>query len=76
MAVQCKSCEEAFVWDDEVVKVESDFYHVSCVDLYPTGWVAFLKDECGDGYLGETENDDGSMAYEHFDGLLDDEDNE
>ena len=70
MTAQCKYCEESFKWDDEVIQVESDFYHVSCVKLYPTGWVAY----CGDEYLGETENDDGNMAYEYFDGLLDNTD--
>lgn len=56
----CKSCIEPFRWDDDVILVEDDIYHKDCVSLYPTGYFAMLDDEP----LGETENEDGSMAFE------------
>jgi hypothetical protein len=66
---KCASCEEKFVWNDDVIIVEDDLYHKDCVELYPTGYFAMLDGEP----LGETENDDGQMACEIIDGLLDDE---
>lgn len=59
----CKACSEPFHWDDEVIEVKDEFYHKKCVELYPTGYFAMLDDEP----LGETENDDGSMAFEILD---------
>jgi hypothetical protein len=56
----CKACEEPFNWDDDVVEVKNEFYHKDCVSLYPTGYFAMLDDEP----LGETENEDGSIAFE------------
>lgn len=61
----CNACDDPFHWEDEVVIVDDEHYHKDCVELYPTGYVAFLDDNC----LGETENDDGQSAYE----ILDDE---
>ena len=64
----CKVCDDPFVWDDKVVIIDDESYHKDCLELYPTGYYAML-----DGNpLGETENEDGQMAYEIFDGLLDD----
>ncbi|MCP1159316.1 hypothetical protein [Bacillus infantis] len=71
---KCVACDDKFKWDDQVVIVDDDPYHKDCLDLYPTGYYAFL----GDKPLGETENEDGQMAYELIDGLLteDEEDEE
>lgn len=55
---KCQSCLEEFKWDDEVIEVRDEYYHKDCVTLYPTGYVAFLDEDC----LGETENEDGCMA--------------
>lgn len=55
---KCGACSEEFSWDDDVVEVKNEFYHKDCVELYPIGYFAMLDDEP----LGETENDDGSMA--------------
>ncbi|KQL17664.1 hypothetical protein [Cytobacillus solani] len=66
---KCASCEDEFVWNDDVIIVEDNLYHKDCVTLYPTGYVAFIDDE----FLGETENDDGQMAYEIIDDLLNDD---
>jgi hypothetical protein len=68
----CEACEDAFEWDDNVIVVGDDLYHKDCVNLYPTGFVAFI----GDDFLGETENEGGQMAYEIIDGLLTDNDEE
>ncbi|WP_079709731.1 hypothetical protein [Paraliobacillus ryukyuensis] len=57
---KCGACNEEFNWDDDVVEVNGEFYHKDCVTLYPTGYFAMLDDEP----LGETENDDGNMAFE------------
>ena len=63
---ECKYCEEEFVWDDDVILVNDELYHKDCVKLYPTGYVVYVDDE----FLGESENDEGSMAYEYIDDLL------
>lgn len=68
MAV-CKECDENFEWQDDVIQVGDNFYHKDCVEIYPTGYSAFI----GDDYLGETENHDGSMACEFFPDLLDED---
>lgn len=65
----CKACDDPFNWNDDVIEVSDDLYHKDCVTLYPTGFVAFIGDEC----LGETENEDGQMACEIIDDLLNDD---
>lgn len=60
---RCKACEETFTWNEDVILVNDDVYHKDCVQLYPTGYVAYIGDE----FLGETENDDGSSAYDILD---------
>ena len=65
---KCEVCEEEFEWNDYVVIVDEGFYHKDCVSLYPTGYYAMLDGEP----LGETENEDGQMACEIIDDLLDD----
>ena len=66
---KCEACDDKFKWDDTVVIVNDTLYHADCLDLYPTGFYAMLDDNP----LGETENDDGQMAYELIDGLLEDD---
>lgn len=66
---KCTSCEDKFKWNDQVVIVDDNLYHKDCLDLYPTGYYAFIDGEP----LGETENEDGEMAYEIIDGLLTDD---
>lgn len=66
---KCGACEEPFVWDDEVINVNDTLYHKDCIKLYPIGYVAYLDDE----FLGETENEDGQMACEILEDLLDDD---
>jgi hypothetical protein len=56
----CKACEDSFDWRDDVIVVDDDYYHKNCVELYPIGYIAMLDDQP----LGETENDDGTMAFE------------
>ena len=55
----CKACDEPFRWIDDVVVADDEPYHKGCVELYPTGYYAFLNGEP----LGETENE-GCMAFE------------
>jgi len=57
---KCGACSETFSWDNDVIEVDRNYYHKDCVTLYPVGYFAMLDDEP----LGETENDDGSMAFE------------
>ncbi|TCI99959.1 hypothetical protein [Cytobacillus praedii] len=66
---KCVSCEDEFLWNDTVIIVDDKLYHKDCLELYPTGFYAMLDGEP----LGETENDDGQMAYEIIDELLDDD---
>lgn len=56
----CPACDDYFEYDDRIVEVNDKFYHDKCVELYPTGYVAYLNDE----FLGETENEDGQSAYD------------
>jgi hypothetical protein len=65
---RCVACKDEFRWNDDVIIVDDNLYHKDCVTLYPTGYVAFIDDD----FLGETENEDGQMACEIIDGLLDD----
>lgn len=66
---ECAACKDEFLWDDDVVIVDDSFYHKDCIDIYPIGYFAML-----DGNpLGETENDDGQMACEVIDDLLDED---
>jgi len=60
---RCKACEETFVWNEDVILVNDEVYHKDCVQLYPIGYYAMLDDEP----LGETENDEGSSAYDILD---------
>lgn len=57
---RCKACEETFIWNEDVILVNDEVYHKDCVTLCPTGYYAMLDGEP----LGETENDDGSSAYD------------
>lgn len=59
----CKECGEYFRAYEEVVQVRNDYYHKSCVTLYPTNYCAFIGDE----YLGETENGDGELVFNWLD---------
>ena len=69
MNSKCKACEDLFEWDDIVIVVDDDIYHKDCLELYPTGFFAMLDGEP----LGETENEDGDMACEYIDELLESE---
>lgn len=60
---RCKACEETFTWNEDVILVNDDVYHKDCVELYPIGYFAMLDGEP----LGETENEDGSSAYDILD---------
>jgi hypothetical protein len=65
---KCEACEDSFEWNDNVIIINDKLFHKDCVTLYPTGYVAFIDDEC----LGETENEVGQMACEIIDELLND----
>ncbi|KAB8139288.1 hypothetical protein F9U64_01295 [Gracilibacillus oryzae] len=60
---RCESCNDPINWDDTVILVEDDVYHKDCVELYPTGYFAMIDGEP----IGETENDNGGVAWEYFD---------
>lgn len=62
---KCKACDDSFKWNDDVIDVADNLYHKDCLNLYPTGFVAYLDDE----FLGEPENEDGQMACEIIDTL-------
>lgn len=57
---RCEACKDQFKWDDDIVIAGDEMYHTNCVEIYPTGYFAFLNGNP----LGETENDDGQSAYE------------
>ena len=60
---RCEACHDHFFQHDDIVVVNDEFYHKDCVSLYPIGYIAMLDGE----FLGETENEDGSSAYEILD---------
>lgn len=60
---KCEVCKNPFHWIDQVVIVHDELYHDGCVTLYPMGFFAMLRGEP----LGETENEDGSSAYDVLD---------
>lgn len=60
---KCEVCGENFSWNSEVVIIDDSLYHKDCISLYPTGYYAMLDGEP----LGETENEDGEMAFEILD---------
>ena len=64
---KCTACEDKFIWSDQVVIVDDNYYHKDCVTLVPTGYYALINDEP----LGETENEDGQRAWTIIGGLLD-----
>jgi len=63
---KCNACNDEFVWNDDVVIVNDEYYHKDCLTLVPAGFYALLDGEP----LGETENDEGQMAFEIFEELL------
>ena len=60
---RCEACNDPFYMSDTIIEVNNEFYHKDCVELYPTGYFAMLDDNP----LGETENDDGTEAWDLFD---------
>lgn len=67
---KCGRCDKEFFWNSEVIAVDSEVYHKSCVNLFPSNYSVFTLE---DDFLGEVEDEDGNMAYEVIDGLLEDE---
>lgn len=51
---KCEECYQTFKWDDDVVSVNEYYYHKDCVEMVPSGYVAFVNDE----FLGEVEYED------------------
>lgn len=51
---KCEECYETFKWDDDVVSVNEEYYHARCVELVPTGYVAYVGDE----FIGWVEYED------------------
>ena len=60
---ECAVCGDPFKWSEDVVVIDDTLRHTRCVTLHPSGYVAFVGDE----YIGETENDNGDMAFEILD---------
>lgn len=60
---RCEACNDHFKWDDVIVIVDDELYCEDCVTLRPIGFFAMLDGEP----LGETENEDGSSAYDILD---------
>jgi len=51
---KCAECVQPFKWDDDVVNVDDRYFHKKCVELVPSGYVAYVNDE----YIGEVEYED------------------
>ena len=51
---KCDECLETFKWDDDVVNVDDNYFHKSCVEIVPIGYVAYVNGE----HIGEVEYED------------------
>jgi len=58
----CPVCNDPFGMFEDVILVDDEIYHKDCVDVYPSSYFAMLDGE----FLGETENEDGSCAFEYL----------
>lgn len=65
----CNECLEVFKWDDDVVNVEDIYFHKDCVELVPSGYVAFANDE----FIGEVEYEDSAFQVLNEGDYLEDE---
>jgi len=51
---RCPECKETFRWNDDVIHADDNFYHKDCVQMIPTGYVAYIGDHC----IGEVDYED------------------
>ncbi len=60
---KCDECHETFEWDDDVISIEDEdrLYHRECVHVFP---IAYGVNTISDDWIGETEHEDGVMAFE------------
>ena len=51
---KCPACDKPFEWNEYVVYVKDneEYYHETCIELYPVGYYAMIDGEP----LGEVEN--------------------
>lgn len=57
---RCSVCTETFLWDDDVLLHGNDAYHKKCVDVFPIAYGISIP---GGDYVGESDNEDGEIAY-------------
>lgn len=65
----CDECVETFKWDDDVVIVGDRYFHKKCVEMVPSGYVAYVNDE----YIGEVEHEDMACLILDTDDYQEDE---
>lgn len=61
---KCLVCHQNFENIEEALRVNEEFYHSKCVDLAPTEWAVFRKD---DEFIGVVTDDDKGMAFDLMD---------
>jgi hypothetical protein len=66
---KCTECLDVFKWDDDVVNVGYVYFHKKCVELVPSGYVAYVNDE----YIGEVEHEDMACLVLDTDDYQEDE---
>lgn len=66
---KCTECLDVFKWDDDVVSVGDSYFHKQCVELVPSGHVAYVNDE----YIGEVEYEDMACFILDTEDYLEDE---
>lgn len=64
----CEYCEETLLWKDEIVQIESDFYHLRCVVTLPSKFEVYNKNNF-ETSLGSCDSEDIGFACE----MLEDE---
>ncbi|EAD0695552.1 hypothetical protein NW59_14185 [Listeria monocytogenes] len=65
---KCECCEETLLWKDEIVQIESNFYHLHCVVTLPTKFAVYNNNNF-ERFLGVCDEDDIGFACE----MLEDE---
>lgn len=69
---KCEECLKTFKWSDDVVNVGDSYFHKQCVELVPSGYVAFVNDE----YIGEVEYEDMACLILNSDDYLEEGESE
>lgn len=64
---KCPICEKVFREFDDVVEIESKFYHENCIEIVPIKFCAFNpKEDDYESFIGQFEPDDKSWVSDRM----------